>query len=113
MNNTQIAYHIVLDCGVLIILAMLAWTATIRIRRWFMRNDDSPFETGFSLEQLDRMFKRGELTEAEFRNIKRKRALRAARYLGKIGPSGADSQTPPASPPDSNPDDPQPPPLPK
>ena len=70
----------------LILLAIIGWVITMRVRKSFMGGNESNEGVGFSLIDLEKMYLNGELTEAEFKNIKRKRALRAAGYTEDIPP---------------------------
>jgi uncharacterized membrane protein len=83
--------HLLLACLGLMALCLLLWWVVRFIRHRVLRPPEEEF--GFSLMQLERLYKRGEITEEEFKAIKRKRALKAAGM-----PAGPNSTGGPAKP---------------
>lgn len=73
---TTLLIHLLLACLGLMALCILLWWMVRFIRHRVLRPPEEEF--GFSLKQLERLYKRGEITEEEFKAIKRKRALKAA-----------------------------------
>ncbi len=75
------------------LLAALALVAMLVILGWLIRYVrrqalQPPTEeqgVGFSLKQLERLYRKGELTEAEFKAIQRKQAIQAAQEGGSTG----------------------------
>lgn len=104
MADANTIIEIFAACVGLILLAIIGWVFTMRIRNSFMGGDKANEGVGFSLMDLEKMYRNGELTEAEFKNIKRKRALKAAGYTEdipspRIPQPPEDPKNPPAGPP--------------
>lgn len=62
-------------------VAIVAWLIAHWLRRALRRETKGPLG-GFAAEELERMHREGELTEAQFRAIKRASAIAAARTAG-------------------------------
>ena len=86
MADANTIIKIFIACVGLILLAIIGWVIATRVRKSFMGGNESNEGIGFSLADLEKMYLNGELTEAEFKNIKRKRALRAAGYTEDVPP---------------------------
>ncbi len=104
MTDAHTIIKIFVACAGLVLLAIIGWVITMRIRKSFMGGNESNAGVGFSLTDLEKMYRNGELTEAEFKNIKRKRALRAAGYTEDVPPPRISKppeppKNPPAGPP--------------
>lgn len=89
------------------LLAALALVAMLVILGWLIRYVrrqalQPPTEeqgVGFSLKQLERLYRKGELTEAEFKAIQRKQAIKAAQAAGFSPPTPFSGERPASGPP--------------
>ena len=70
--------------GVLIAVVIVGWLVIRAIRRRISNPPTEMMGFGFSLKQIEAMYKNGELTEEEYKALKRRKAEQAARTAEKF-----------------------------
>jgi hypothetical protein len=70
--------------GVLIAVVIVGWLVIRSIRRRITNPPTEITGFGFSLKQIEAMYKNGELTEDEYKALKRRKAEQAARAAEKF-----------------------------
>ena len=98
MIHSSTILKLMVVCLGLVILAIAGWMIVMAVRRSLLHGNEPSEGIGFSLRDLEKMYQRGELTEAEFKNIKRKRALKAAGYTDVPSPMPSKKMEPPERP---------------
>ncbi|MGC9259879.1 MAG: hypothetical protein ACP5I8_07355 [Phycisphaerae bacterium] len=69
--------------GVLLVAVIIGWMVVRAIRRRLTNPPSEMIGFGFSLKQIEAMYKRGEITEEEYKALKRRKAEQAARAAEK------------------------------
>jgi hypothetical protein len=70
--------------GVLIAVVFVGWLVIRAIRQRVKNPPAEMMGFGFSLKQIESMYKNGELTEEEYKALKRRKAEQAARAAEKF-----------------------------
>ena len=70
--------------GALIAVVIIGWLVIRAIRRRITNPPTEAMGFGFSLKQMEAMYKNGELTEDEYKALKRRKAEQAARAAEKF-----------------------------
>jgi hypothetical protein len=95
---------------VLIVLLVLGFVAVARLRRWLKEDDDegdAPVATGFSLSDLRRLHRQGQMTDEEFERARAKMMASAKAMAAKLpDPLARNRRRPPAAPDGGDPPDP-------
>jgi hypothetical protein len=69
--------------GVLLVAVIIGWMVVRAIRRRLTNPPSEVMGFGFSLKQIEDMYKRKEITEEEYKALKRRKAEQAARAAEK------------------------------
>jgi uncharacterized membrane protein len=70
--------ELVLICLGLIAATIIFWVVLLILRKHIFNSSAGQQDMGFSMNQIDELYQRGELSEDEYREIKNRAALKAA-----------------------------------
>ncbi|HTV49477.1 MAG TPA: SHOCT domain-containing protein [Phycisphaerae bacterium] len=89
-SNIPDIKNLVLICVTFIGLAIIGFVAAFVVRKRLVNPQQNQLNMGFSLDQLDELYQKGELSEREYKQIKARAAQKAAERVLKSNGQSAD-----------------------
>jgi hypothetical protein len=90
-ESAQASFSIVMRVLLLVALLIPLAAATLWLRRWIHQEEGADVGAPFTLHQIQELFRRGELTQAQYDRL-RQQVIAQARVMGSEPPKKPPSQ---------------------